>query len=149
VNVDTATQAALSTGQRFQLLEFGSSSGGFAEIGISEPAGPLTWATSRLLVDGRLQVISEVPGDADGNGRTDLSDFGVLKANFGAGGADWSLGDFDLDGSVGLGDFGVLKANFGQGGAAGVPEPATAWLAAAGGLSAVALRCSRRKRRSS
>ncbi len=66
-----------------------------------------------------------LPGDANFDGRVDLSDFGLLKANFGSG-RYRNQGDFDGDGQVNLSDFGLLKANFGKGGAAAVPEPATA-----------------------
>jgi hypothetical protein len=66
-----------------------------------------------------------LPGDANFDGRVDLSDFGLLKAHFGSG-RYRNQGDFDGDGQVNLSDFGLLKANFGKGGAAAVPEPATA-----------------------
>lgn len=134
ITIDAATQATLTTGQQFQLLEFGNASGGFAQISVPDLAGPLTLATSTLLTSGNVQVISEVAGDADGNGRTDLGDFGLLKASFGANGATWAQGDFDLDGKISLSDFGVLKENFGATGAAAVPEPSTLALAALGGL---------------
>ncbi len=85
--------------------------------------------TDSLLLDNvRLSPI--LPGDADGDGRIDLADFGILKSNFG-GDATPSRGDFDLDGRIDLADFGILKANFGQ--AVGVPEPATRLLAFLGG----------------
>ncbi len=144
ITIDATTQAALTTGKQFQLLDFASASGNFAQIDLPNLAGPLTWATSTLLNNGKLQVISQVAGDADGNGRTDLGDFGLLKASFGAGGATWAQGDFDLDGKVSLSDFGVLKVNFGATGAAAVPEPSTLLLAAAG--AAMALLGIRRKR---
>ena len=87
-----------------------------------------------------------LPGDANLDQQVDLSDFGLLKLNFGAGDT-WAEGDFDSSGAVDLSDFGVLKQNFGQS-AAAVPEPAT-WLLA--GWSAVALlaraRSARRERR--
>lgn len=134
ISIDSATQAALSTSDQFQLFEFGSASGDFAEITVPELAGPLAWATSKLLVDGKLHVISVVPGDADGGGSTNLGDFGVLKANFGAGGANWAQGDFDLDGKVSLSDFGILKENFGASAAAAVPEPSSLALGLLGGL---------------
>jgi hypothetical protein len=90
--------------------------------------------TDSLLLDNvRLSPI--LPGDADGDGRIDLADFGILKKNFG-GDATPSRGDFDLDGRIDLADFGILKANFGQ--AVGVPEPATSVLALLGGTIACA-----------
>jgi alpha-amylase len=54
------------------------------------------------------------PGDIDGDGGTDLADFQVLAANFGAGpGATRSLGDLSGDGWVNLSDFSILANDFG------------------------------------
>jgi len=148
VSIDAATQAALATGSTFQLLQFASSTGSFESVSVPELAGVLTLSTANLLVNGQVQVISEVTGDADGNGRTDLSDFGVLKANFGTSGANWSQGDFDQDSKISLSDFGLLKANFGAAAAAtSVPEPQSLLLAALGGILAWVGRRARRPRR--
>ncbi|MFO0897485.1 MAG: Ig-like domain-containing protein [Pirellulales bacterium] len=51
-------------------------------------------------------------GDANGDGRVDLTDFGLLKANFGSG-TTRAKGDFNGDQKVDLTDFGILKQNFG------------------------------------
>lgn len=56
---------------------------------------------------------SETPGDANGDGATDLEDMNILKKNFGAVGVDRSQGDFTGDGVVDLNDFVVLNENFG------------------------------------
>jgi hypothetical protein len=69
-----------------------------------------------------------LPGDANRDGRVDLTDFGTLKGNFGAGFGP-QRGDFDGNGDVNLSDFGILKANFGRTGSIVVPEPSTALLA--------------------
>jgi hypothetical protein len=78
------------------------------------------------------------PGDANHDGKVDLSDFGIVKANFGSNTAAWEQGDFDADSKVTLTDFGIVKANFGKvqtsGAAAPVPEPSTVLLALLGGL---------------
>jgi len=67
-----------------------------------------------------------LPGDANLDGKVDLSDFGILKQNFGTGtGTGRAQGDFNADGQVDLSDFGILKENFGRAGAAAVPEPTT------------------------
>jgi DNA-binding beta-propeller fold protein YncE len=84
--------------------------------------------------------LRRVPGDANDDGRVDLSDFGILKTNFGTGSLV-TQGDFDASLTVDLADFGILKANFGAGSpaAAAVPEPNAGMLAIAGLLAAIAL----------
>jgi hypothetical protein len=88
------------------------------------PNGVVTGSTITSLA---LNVLT--PGDANRDQSVDLSDFGLLKANFGSAGG-WSAGDFDGNGAVDLSDFGLLKANFGAAPGAAVPEPA-GWLVAA------------------
>ena len=56
------------------------------------------------------------PGDANADGKVDLTDFGILKANFGSG-TTAAQGDFNGDAKVDLTDFGILKDNFGKSGA--------------------------------
>jgi hypothetical protein len=64
------------------------------------------------------------PGDANGNGKVDVGDLGILAANYGrnlqAQGVPqaqwWGLGDFNGDGTVNVGDLGILAANYGSGG---------------------------------
>jgi probable HAF family extracellular repeat protein len=85
-----------------------------------------------------------IPGDANADGKVDLTDFGILKSNFGTG-TTLAEGDFTGDGKIDLSDFGVLKANFGQtaAAAAAVPEPNTLLLSA---LAATGLLACRRRR---
>ncbi|MFO0900698.1 MAG: sugar-binding protein [Pirellulales bacterium] len=80
-----------------------------------------------------------LPGDANADGKVDLTDFGILKANFGAG-TTAAQGDFNGDAKVDLTDFGILKDNFGKSGAAAVPEPSTWLLMALGALALLGLR---------
>ncbi|MFO0900603.1 MAG: dockerin type I domain-containing protein [Pirellulales bacterium] len=84
-----------------------------------------------------------IPGDANGDGKVDLSDFGILKSNFGSG-TTLAEGDFNADGKVDLSDFGILKENFGATGAAFVPEPSSLVLA---GIGVLALGLVARRRR--
>ncbi|MEO1130400.1 MAG: dockerin type I domain-containing protein [Planctomycetota bacterium] len=59
------------------------------------------------------------PGDVDGDGSTDLTDFTALAANFGASGLPFgdgesrTLGDLNDDGNVDLSDFTILASDFG------------------------------------
>lgn len=53
-------------------------------------------------------------GDVDLDNAVGLSDFNIMKANFGRVNATRSQGDVSGDGNVDLSDFNVLKANFGR-----------------------------------
>ena len=69
-----------------------------------------TWAPTSGYQILDPQIVDEVMGDIDGNGRVDFEDFLILAQNYGT---QTSVGDLDLDGSVGFGDFLLLSANFG------------------------------------
>ena len=92
-------------------------------------------------------------GDANLDGKVDISDFTLLRHSFGmTSHATWDEGDFDYDGKVDINDFLILRAHFGKSLTAGnlgvpltaalaatmdfqiVPEPASVDLLIAGGL---------------
>ncbi|MEL7237989.1 MAG: dockerin type I domain-containing protein, partial [Planctomycetota bacterium] len=52
-------------------------------------------------------------GDANFDGEVNLTDFLVLRSNFGNTDSLFADGDFDGDGSVDLADFLLLRGNFG------------------------------------
>jgi len=57
-----------------------------------------------------------LPGDANKDGKVDVSDLGILAANYGTtSGAAWAMGDFNNDGKVDVSDLGILAANYGTG----------------------------------
>jgi hypothetical protein len=60
-------------------------------------------------------------GDANADSKVDLTDFGILKENFGTGSTP-SQGDFNGDAKVDLTDFGILKENFGKTSVPGEPD---------------------------
>jgi hypothetical protein len=61
-------------------------------------------------------VVANVPGDANGDGAVDVSDLGILAANYGmTSGATLAQGDFNGDGKVDVSDLGILAANYGTG----------------------------------
>lgn len=76
-------------------------------------------------------VKAALTGDANADGKVNLTDFGILKEHFGALGTR-SQGDFNGDGKIDLADFGLLKTNFGKS-AAAAPEPTARVLAIVGG----------------
>jgi hypothetical protein len=55
-------------------------------------------------------------GDANNDKKVDVSDLGILAANYGmTSGATWDKGDFNNDGKVDVSDLGILAANYGTG----------------------------------
>jgi len=81
-----------------------------------------------------LELFVAWGGDADGDGKVFLADWGTLRANFGAGGSGmgWADGNFDpwVDDRVFLSDWGLLRARYSDAdytvmAAAAVPEPGT------------------------
>lgn len=64
---------------------------------------------------GNFAVMQRTPGDVNGDGTVNFSDFSILRSNFGtSSGATWSQGDFTGNGAVNFTDFGMLRANFGS-----------------------------------
>lgn len=103
---------------------------------------PYTSETGSIIGDvgfDNIQLIHHIPGDITHDGAVDVSDLGVLGANYGtASAAYWETGDLTGDRKVDVGDLGVLGSHYGQtsSGAAitapAVPEPATISLLALG-----------------
>ena len=63
-----------------------------------------------------INPVADIPGDANHDGMVDVSDLGILAANYGiASGASWTQGDFNGDGAVDVSDLGILAANYGAG----------------------------------
>jgi hypothetical protein len=121
----------------------------FNWTGVS-PTGQFTvsslydWDLASLYTTGEVTLLAAggvIAGDANGDGRVDLGDFGAIKGHFGAAGSR-AEGDGNGDGRIDLNDFGLLEANFGKRTAAAAPEPATVVLAVLG--PALVLVCQRR-----
>ena len=75
--------------------------------------GPGPWDTGGLFTVGAGPPAC--PGDTNGDGAVDITDFFALGANFGTqAGATLADGDFDGDGDVDVSDFFVLASNFGS-----------------------------------
>ena len=96
-----------------------------------------------------LTVKLAMDGDANGDGNVDVSDLGILAANYGASGCDWEHADFTDDGMVNVSDLGILATYYGSTAATAaqsVPEPGTLMLLATCGLALLSLDVRRRKR---
>jgi hypothetical protein len=124
-------------GQTFDILNWTTLSGTFANVVLPSLTSGWTWATTQLYTTGIIGVMSSQPGDFDGDGDVDGADFVAWQTNFPkASGATPGQGDADGDGDVDGADFVVWQTNFpftpGPG-ASPVPEPAT-WLLALGAI---------------
>jgi hypothetical protein len=62
----------------------------------------------------RSFTVNRLPGDADGNGTVNTTDFMTLSANFGKPARVWEQGDFNGDGQADFLDFQILERNFGR-----------------------------------
>ena len=78
------------------------------------PAGSVSDPQGNALAADVVLDFTFINGDANRDGRVNLSDFNVLAANFGQSNRKFSQGDFTYDGQVNLGDFNVLASRFGQ-----------------------------------
>lgn len=67
---------------------------------------------------------SNLPGDANSDGKVDLLDLDILGSNFGSTGGTFGTGDFNEDGVVDLLDLDILGSNFGAMASTSIPEPA-------------------------
>jgi hypothetical protein len=76
------------------------------------------------LIIGTRETLDPPFGDATGDGRIDIADFGTLKDGFGQPTTPYQNGDVTGNLTVDMADFGILKQNFGwKQEAAVVPEP--------------------------
>jgi len=101
-----ATEALASGGK-------GNTAIGYANNG--DPGMGLTTFGGQSVNANSALVRYTVLGDANLDGKVDLSDFLALRQNFGvAGNATWDQGDFDYDGKVDLNDFLILRSHYGQ-----------------------------------
>jgi hypothetical protein len=57
--------------------------------------------------------VATCPGDVDGSGSTNITDLGILLANFGQSVPPNTMGDLDGSGTVNITDLGILLADFG------------------------------------
>lgn len=84
---------------------------GDVTIGLFKPGIPDTVTATTMVPSSSVPTI---PGDITGDCVVDLSDLGIVLANFGTtSGATFETGDLDDDGDVDLSDLGIVLAVFG------------------------------------
>lgn len=108
-----------ATGNSFDLIKYtGTRTGTFGSVTGSEVDG-IDWTVQYDDTGKKISLVASKVyrlGNATrkASDEVDLSDFGVLAANFGdTGDKNFSQGDFTNEGNVDLADFGILAANFG------------------------------------
>ncbi|MDP6636906.1 MAG: PEP-CTERM sorting domain-containing protein [Phycisphaerae bacterium] len=135
LQVTLINEFAPTVGDTFEILGFGDLDGTeFDAIELPALAYREAWDTSALYSDGEISVIGMLDGDTDVDWDVDSDDLDNLMSVFGAEG-DWRT-DFNEDGRVDLADFVLMRANFGAGSglspvaapAVATPEPGTAVL---------------------
>ena len=77
------------------------------------PAGSVEDAAGNVLESDVNFGFFVLAGDANRDRKVDLSDFAILRNNFGTD-STFSQGDFNYDGRVDLADFAMLRASFGN-----------------------------------
>jgi formylglycine-generating enzyme required for sulfatase activity len=131
-------------GDKFDILDWGSLAGSeFDTVQLPELAGRKSWDESKLYTTGIIEVIAMLYGDTDDDRDVDDDDYNLFTTVFGSAG-DWRT-DFNEDGRVDLTDFALMRGNFGVGvgpspgvaPAAPTPEPLTLSILALGGLAII------------
>lgn len=93
--------------------------------------------------------VAVVPGDIDGNGQVNLTDYGILTSHWLQTVAPGTFGDLNSDGKISIPDFSIFKTDYnafngGGGESLAVPEPGTLILLA---IASPALLLAWRRRR--
>lgn len=103
-------------GDSFLIVTHASRSGEFdTETLPTLPVGR-RWSTQYAHAGVSLVVVAAAPcaGDVNNDGSVNISDLGIVLANFGTTGATREQGDLSGDGQVNITDLGEVLANFGQ-----------------------------------
>jgi autotransporter-associated beta strand protein len=157
------------TGNSFDILDWGSLSGTFANLQLPDLGGRIVWDSSQLYTTGTLSVLATYyAGDINRDGRVDvadisalenaLTDLGAYQSTHGPGGGALTqqqllrIADLNGDGLVTNADLQGLISLLANGGGSGggtltaVPEPSGVVLAGIAALTVSTLRGRRRDR---
>ena len=120
-----------------QSLEAGRQYVGTTQSGMDGLFRTLDYSATEVTVTNYLAL----PGDANGDGNVDVSDFNIWNSHKFATGTDWVSADFNGDGFTDVTDFNIWNSHKFQSAAAAVPaivpEPsalAAVWMALLGGF---------------
>ncbi len=128
LNIALLEGYAPAAGDSFDIFDWGTLSGTFANLSLPPLAGGMTWNTSQLYATGVLSVVAAgLPGDYNEDGLVDAADYTRWRDNLGS---QISLPNDDTPGVAGD-DYTRWVNNYGasdaQSAAAAVPEPG-AWI---------------------
>ena len=140
-----------TTGDSFDILDWGTVSGKFSKLQLAPPGGPLGWDTSKLYATGVLSIadVGFIFGDANRDGHVDGSDlFSLLqllidvpayKSTYKVSDSNTvSIADLNHDGRVNNLDLQALLNAIKPGGSlAPVPEPGAGLLLLTGAAAVV------------
>ncbi len=145
-----ATVSALEEGDTYDLLDFGSVTGTFANLDLPTLGSGLDWDTTSLLVDGIISVINVggIFGDYNDSGQVEQGDLDFVLQNWGdtdisdvAGWVNFAgLPGGGIDGQVEQTELDLVLTNWGDTTApdfagSAVPEPAAVALLGLGGVA--------------
>lgn len=106
-----------STGTiEFELLDYMCASAVLEQVNYFSFKLPMYYAEDAVVSHAQLALTARpaCPGNTDGDDDVDLSDLGVILANYGGPGGCVNQGDLDGDGDVDLSDLGIVLAAFGS-----------------------------------
>jgi autotransporter-associated beta strand protein len=147
LSVQLSNGFAPALGQTFQfLITDGAISGAFANVSLPSLSAGKAWQLTYGPHALSLSVVAPgsviLNGDYNHNGVVDAADYVVWRDTLGS--TTSLAADGNNDGSIDASDYDIWKANFGHtasgGAGAGVPEPATVWLALSAGAAMFCLR---------
>jgi hypothetical protein len=117
IAVGTGAMTGYAWAENLGWINFGPHVGNARWDNASFRARGYAWSENAgwINLDDAVRLICSIPGDANGDGSVNISDFNILASNFGSGGNPrFRNGDANGDGTVNISDFNLLASNFGQ-----------------------------------
>jgi hypothetical protein len=112
LSVSLINSFAPHAGDSFNILDFASQNGTFANVQLPNLGSSLGWNSSQLYTSGVLSVVSlGVPGDYNNNGTVDTADYIVWRKNQGTANV---LPNDPTGGTIGVAQYNTWRSHFGQ-----------------------------------